>query len=411
MTRKFFLALPLFLIGNAGFANVECKSGMRSYLDIIACAESRSPEIQTAQLELGRAKAEVGAAGQWKNPQLSAETFRGKVGSEQRSETDIALAVPIELGGKISARTAVATGGVSVAEAKLFEARAKVRSQVLVKLHRLRQVLHEQEIVEEAIRTFSKLISQYSKRPGLSPEQQVSYSVYQLSRGEYDLRRSETVDEILELNSYFKFTLGLSADEIKGALPESPRSWPTITTEKSVRLSPQQKILQAELDTANAGLSLARSEAWPTLTVGPSFQMQTEAGRSNNLVGVNVSLPLPLFNANGGAKVAAAASVQVSEARRTLGLREQDLRREQLIKTYEQSIKTLGTSISHKEIEKRHTDAERLFSKGIVPSSLIIEAHRTSFELEKTRHEREIHALEALLNLYAIDGNILEVNL
>lgn len=403
-----FLSLSFFTKAQASEA---CLSEMRTYQDVVACAESRSPDIQSALLEVDRSKASIEAAGQWQNPELSAETFQGKAGGQNQSETDISLGIPIELGGKISARKGVAKGGLGLSEAKLYEARAKVRSQVLLKLHRLRQVIHEQEIADEAIRTFTKLIKQYADRPGLSPEQQISLSVYQLSKSEYELKRSSTVEEILALDAFFKFNLGLSAEKVRPVLPSSPKTWPKIGSSENMRPSPKQQILQAELDTAKAELSLAQSEAWPTLTVGPSLKMQTESGQSNNLMGINVSLPLPLFNVNGGARAAAAAGVKLNETRRELGLREQAVRREELRKVYEQSVQAMAESLSHEDIEKRHRDAERLITKGVVPSSLVIEAHRTSFELEKTRHERELRALETLLDLYAIDGNILEVNL
>lgn len=410
MKRLLSVMLFLCLTSSGAFAEPNCASPS-SYRDLIACAESRSLEIQTAQLEVDRSNALIEAAGQWRNPELSAETFQGKVGGQNQSETDISLGVPIEMGGKISARTAVARGGFGLAEAKLYEARAKIRSQILLKLHRLRQVIHEQEIADEAIRTFGKLIRQYAKRPGLSPEQQISFSVYQLSKSEYELKRSNTVEEILGLDAFFKLNLGLSTEQIRSVLPSSPKSWPKIDSSKNVRSSPKLQILQAELETAKAELSLAQSEAWPTLTVGPSLKMQTESGQSNNLMGINVSLPLPLFNINGGARAVAAAGVKLNETRRELGVREQSLRREELRNVYSQSVQALTESLSHENIEQRHRDAERLFTKGVVPSALVIEAHRTSFELEKTRHEREIRALEALLDLYAIDGNILEVHL
>lgn len=410
MKRPLFVVLFLCLAGSRAFAEQKC-TAPATYRDLVTCAESLSPEVQSAQLEVDRAKALIDAAGQWRNPELSAETFQGKVGGQNQGETDISLGVPIELGGKISARKNVARGGLSFAEAKLYEARAKVRSQILLKLHRLRQVVHEQEIADEAIRTFTKLIGQYAKRPGLSPEQQISYSVYQLSKSEYELKKSSTVEEIVGLDSFFRLNLGLGTDQVRSLLPSSPKTWPKIGPSENPRPSPKLQLLQAELDTAKAELSLAQSEAWPTVIVGPSMKMQTEAGQSNNLMGVNVSLPLPLFNVNGGARAAAAAGVKLNETRREIGLREQTLRREELRKVYDQSVQSMAGSLSHDEIEKRHRDAERLFTKGVVPSALVIEAHRTSFELEKTRHERELRALETLLDLYAIDGNILEVNL
>lgn len=411
MIRMLLSVLSLLLFAQPSFSKGECDAPPTNYQALLACAESRSPDIQSAKLEVEAAQMQVPAAGQWRNPELAVETFRGKVAGDSRSETDLSLGVPIELGGKISARKEVAQGEVLFAEAKLFEARARIRAELFLKLHRLRQVFHEREMVDEAIGTFSKLISQYLKRPGLSPEQQVSSSVFQLSKGEYDLKRSANIDEELALESFFKLSVGMEVAQIKPLLPQDPKKWPSFSTSSKAAPSARQRLLQAQVSAAKAELEVAKSESWPTLRVGPSVKLVEESRTNDQMVGFNVSLPIPVFNANGAGRTAASANVQVAETRKVYGLKEQELQKEELLKVYEQSVKFLSTSLSHQDIERRHEEAEKLFMKGVVPSALVIEAHRTSFELERTRHDRELKALEALLGLYAIEGTILENNL
>lgn len=410
MNRMLLSVLSLLFFVPQSFAEGDCGKP-KNYQALLACAESRSPEIQNARLDVEAALKQVPAAGQWRNPEFAVETFRGKVAGEARSETDLSFGVPVELGGKISARKDVAKGEVLSAEARLFESRAKVRSELFIKLHRLRQVLHEREIVDEAVGTFSKLISQYSKRPGLSPEQQISSSVFQLSKSEYDLKRSANIDEELALESFFKLSVGIDVNQVKSLLPPTPKKWPSFAVSTNPTQSAKQRLLQAQVSSAQAEFEVAKSESWPTLRVGPSVKMVEESRTSDQLVGFNVSLPIPVFNVNGAGRAAASAQVQLAESRRQFGLREQELQKEEFLKVYEQSVKFLSTSLSHEEIERRHAAAEKLFMKGVVPSALVIEAHRTSFELERTRHERELKALEALLGLYAIEGTILESNL
>lgn len=406
MRFAFFGALMLF--ASLAFGEPACKGANSSVQALVECAQKNSPEIQDAELEVESAKAQVSSAGQWRNPELSAERTDGTLGNDRRSETDLSLGVPIELGGKISARTSVAEAQVAVAEAKLYGVRSKVRAEFLLKLHRLRQVLHEQEIIDEAIGTFSKLVGQYRRRPTLSPDQQLSASVFQMSKGDYDLKKSANLDEVLQLNTYFQVTTGLTADDLKGIAPKPPKTWPEMKAGNPSQISPQLKVLQAQVKGANAELSVARSESWPTLTVGPSMKMLKEGGLSTEMVGFNVSLPVPVFNLNGGAKSAASANVRLSEKRREFGEREQVAKRDELVRNYQQSVMALGTTLSHEEIERRHSDSEKLFARGIVPAPLVIEAHRSSFELEKSRHERELKALESLYGIYIIDGTNLE---
>ena len=411
MNIKSMAFAMLLFTGLSLSANTDCKEQLKSYLDLISCAEKRSPNIQSAELELKRSKEQIKASTQWRNPEISVQSVRGKLNSQTVSETDFSLGIPIELGGKISARSDLAESESSLAEALLFEAKAQIKTEVLLKLHRLRQLIHEQEIIDESISTFSKLVSQYAKRPSLSPEQQMNSAVFQMSKGDYELRKSESMDELLQLEAYFKLQLGLPLEALKKALPTPVSSWPQLKENSSARLSPAQRRLFAELDTAKAELSMAESEAWPTLTLGPSLKIQEDAGQKNNLIGFNVSLPLPLFNLNGSAKAAARAKVDLNLVQKDIGLTEQKLKKAELTQTYEQTIKVLKSSLSHDEIEKRHQQIERQFQKGVIPSSLVIEAHRTMLDLERSRHNRELKAVESFMMIHTINGTILEVQL
>lgn len=398
------LMFPAFALAQSP---CDQKSG---YSQLIKCAEERSPEVQSAILELEKARASVGAATQWKNPDFSVESFQGRAGGVSRSETDVSLGVPIEP-GKIGARRKVAEGAVKIAEALVAQARATVRAEVKLKLHRLRQVLHEEEIVDESIQTFSKLVSQYARRPKLSPEQQLSSTVFRLSRSDYDLRKAALIEERASMESFFRLRLGLETANLKTALPLPPQTWPKVSTEGSVDQSPKLRVLAAEMDAAGADVALARQESWPTLSVGPSMKLLNEGGAADQLYGFNVSLPIPVFNTNGGGRAAARAGLKASESRKNIGRLSEQNRRSELVNIYNQSVSTLNTTQSHPEIEKRHHESERLFLQGLVPSSLVIEAHRSYVDLEQARHQRELRALEALFNIYILDGQVMETNL
>lgn len=366
--------------------------------------------MQKASLEAQQARARVGAASQWQNPEFGVDSVSGTSGNEKEGETELSLGIPIELGGKISSRKEIAAGGVTLYEVRLTEAKAKARGAALLKLHRLRQVLHEQEVIDESVSTFSKLISQYAKRRGLSPEQEISASVFRMAKGDYDLKKVETQEELLSLDSYFKVSFGKKVEELKSLLPSSPKNWPKVDSDFSPGTSPAFKAAQAELAMAEGELSLAGSEAWPTVVVGPSMKMVKEGGNNKNQYGFNLSFPLPFFSLNGGNRAVAEAGVKVSEAAKSLAIVAEDSGRRELVKIYEQSVTVLASSLSHQEIEKKHAEVERLFLRGIVPSALVIEAHRTFVDLEKARNERELKTLSALLDIYTIDGKKLEIN-
>lgn len=402
----------LFLLLSVGRAesatSVACDLPIRSVVDVLACADRMSPEVQKALLDVEQAKLQIGAYAQWKNPELSATSFGGTIAGSRQTETDIMLGVPLELGGKRGARRAVGEAGRDQAEAALFSARAKVRIATILNLHRLRQLGHEAAVVDESIKAFSTLNDQFSSRSRLSPEQQTSATVYRMARSQYQLKRSEINDEISELNKYFLITVGRSEAELKPILPGTPASWPSLEDRSVAIESPRLRSAKANFTLAQANLDLAKSEAWPTVNVGPSFRMQNQGGVSGNLLGINVGLPIPLFNVNGAGRAAAAAGVAVSEATRDLELRSELTSRDQWENVYDQSVKLLKTTLSHQDIERAHHDIDGLFIRGVVPSALVIEAHRSYLDLEVTRNSRERKAMEALLSIYEINGSIME---
>lgn len=409
MFRLAFVGMLIFLLSGPALAQSSCDS-KSNYAALLQCAEERAPEVLNARLELERARAAVALATQWKNPELGVESFRGQVGGASRSETDVSLGIPLEP-GKISARRKVAEGSIKIAEALLSQARAVIRTEVILKLHRLRQLLHEDEIVGESIQTFSKLVSQYASRPKLSPEQQLSSTVFRLSRSDYELRKAVLIEERASLESYFKLRLGLGTSALMPLLPQAPKAWPKVSGEFRAGQSPRLRVLGAELETANAELVLARRESWPTVSVGPSMKLLNEGGASDQLYGFNVNLPLPVFNANGAGRAVARAGLKVSESRANIGRASEENRRGELLVIYDQSVSILKSTQSHTEIEKRHHESEGLFLRGLVPSSLVIEAHRSYIDLEQARHLRELRALEAFFNINILDGRVVESEL
>lgn len=200
----------------------------------------------------------------------------------------------------------------------------------------------------------------------------------------------------------------VAEDVLRGVLPPSPVAWPIIPTKGTTGSSPRARAAEAEVRTAEAELGVARSEAWPTVSVGPSVKLQKDGAAKGNLWGFNVGLSVPLFNVNGAAKEAASAGLRTTEAVRELVRLGEENVRVQAERVYRQSVGLLSSTLSHQEVERAHHEVERLFSRGIVPSALVIEAHRSYLDLEKSRNDRERKALSTLLEIYTIDGRVME---
>lgn len=401
------LACPLWAMAQSE----SCVSN-GSYQGLVTCAEQRSPEVLKAEAALKQKRAEREAAGQLQNPELMAESVAGSVDSQDKTETDLALAFPIELGGKRAARKQIADAEISKAELDLYQAKSSARKLMTMNLVRLRQMYEELDLVDESLETFSKLVNQYERRPALSPEQEVTLTVFKATKGEYTLRKMNYDEELGQMESYFKVATGLTLADVKKSLPPKFLKFPTINEgADSVEKSPILSLYRADIDIARGGLEQAKGESWPTVKVGPSVKLFKDGDQNSQLWGVNVSLPIPLLSLNRGGRTAAAAAVQSAEVRRELALKELLAEREALVRSYTKSVSSLKEAPNGHLLEDKHKKVESLFVRGLVPSSLVIEAHRSLVELEKVRNERELKAIESYMSVQLIDGKTVEFSL
>lgn len=409
--KKMVPALILFPMMSTAETAGSC-GPITNYKQVIACAESKSPDVIRAELSVKEKTALTDVAAQLQNPELSVESLTGTVDSEKRAETDLSLAFPIELGGKRSARKQIAGAEMSRAELELLQARAEVRKAVSIKLMRLRQIEGELDLIDESLQTFTKLVKQYDSRPALSPEQEVTLTVFKVAKSEYGFKRMEYDEELSSLESYFRVSTGLSLVDIKKVLPAKILKWPALNQEPgNLKDSPLVAIYEADIQVARGGLSKAQGDAWPTMSLGPSAKFSTEGGRDFQQWGVNLSLPIPILNANGAGKAAAEVSVQAAEQKKGLIIKKLESEREFLKEAYRKSVAALDANPNGHALESKHKKIEGFFLRGLVPSTLVIEVHRSLVDFEKTRNERELRAIEAYLDIQLIDGKVVELDL
>lgn len=406
------ITLALVMLPGISFAQVDQCDVIAGVNQIVACAESRSSEVQKAEANVGTKKATEEFAGQLQNPELSSEYVSGGSAGKNQSEFDLSLAFPVEIGGGRAARKSVAKFETQKAELELAKTRSEIRKQVFLNLIRVRQIKEELLMVQESIETFSKLIKQFQNRPKLTPEQDVTLTVFNVAKADYSFKKLEYEEELLKLDSYFQTVIGRPVSSLKVALPTRIKNWPNLPENGSIsREAPIVALYEADINVSKADLQKAKSDTWPSLNVGPSLKQFNDGGQNTSQLGVNLSMPLPVLSQNQGGKAIALANIRSAEIRRDLAIKEMKILRENLYQQYVKSTKALRDSESGLSQEQRHKKVENLFFRGLVPSSLVIEAHRTLVEFEKTKNERESRSLENFFDVQILDGKTVEFNL
>jgi cobalt-zinc-cadmium efflux system outer membrane protein len=153
----------------------------------------------------------------------------------------------------------------------------------------------------------------------------------------------------------------------------------------------------AQLDRARAAAQLvsARREAYPDIAIGPTYSHSgfTVSGDNPNVLGVGVSLPLPLFDRNQASRARADVDIRRADneaARLELVVRHEiadatrrERRARQLVGIYEGGMLKLADDALR--------TAERLYHAGASSLLEFLEAQRTYLETRgqylRTRHE------------------------
>lgn len=406
--QLFIMVLGWTAIGIAQSNTSTCDT-FSNYKDVIRCAIENHPDAQQAKLLLKQNENLIGIAEQRPNLEIDSQVLGGKAGDDSYQYTQINLAHTFELGGKRDAR--IRRSEVQLKNSS-FDFKL-IQEQIYLKTYlamvRLRQINSEIAVYDDALSTFERIQKQYQSRPRMTPEQKATYAIMDIAASDYRLRRRPLVNEARENEKFLEMAIGKKFDVRKDFLPSFKKKWPTVSTSggsDTARSLTLQKSL-TDLELAQAELKEAESLAWPDLKLGPTVETQSAGSQKTNSFGLNLSFAIPLYHTNGAGKAYASAGIsraQVAvENAKTIERQKLQLQ----IDKYKDAVNSLETSLTTGELERKHRDVESSFGSGVVPSSLVIEIHRQMADYVKSLSEQENTAIEALANIYSIEGRLL----
>lgn len=395
-------------------ANVKpgCET-IKTTKDLIQCSLQKHPELQIMYAEQNKTAELKNIAGQIPNLELDSRVLYG---TDSGYSAEVNLQHTFELGGKRSARIVKAKKEISVFAQRVYIKKQKVVIDLLEKLHRMRQLNHEIELIRESSATYHGVSSRFRKRPRLSPDQEMSANIYIFAVNENKQHIRILQNKYSGLAQEVRFYIGSQTIKLDNLLPKAYKKWPEII-QHSVKSSPFLLLAKRELELSESTVALQDSLAWPDFSIGPAFDYSRSindipaylgggSSRSQSDIGVSFAFKLPLYHQNQGQKEYAKKGVIVQKTRSRMMETGLDLLRKSLVTIYRNSISSLDIAQTLKMIQTKHNRLHQLLNRGRVHSSLVIELHRQEYEFVKSSHENEIQALKALWATQAIDGTI-----
>lgn len=400
--KGIFLFIIVLFVSNG--ASAQCN--MTNANDILDLIKKSHPSITMNKARGEVLEKSIEQADQIPNPEIDAESTVGDSIEGNVYTTAITLKHTFEIGGKRGSRVDVARAnfrtGMAIAD---FDNENSLIESVL-QLHRLRQIYELIPLYEESLTAFNKILKNLKGRNSISPEQRVERETLELVTSDYKLKMSQLDSEKVKLSKHLTFFTGTKCILPSNALPQEVNLTESFEMKEELKSYSKIKAAKSVLELAKAKYQLEKSNSYPDLKIGPTFEYEKLNVSNTKTIGLAVTFDLPIFNVNGGGRAQATKEIIVASSNLRNIKNESQLDRESWVGTYNRYKTSLLTIANKKDLEKKHQRIEALFRRGIISTSLVIESHRQLIEFSTTRFEFEIGALEALWNIYKMNGDI-----
>jgi len=304
--------------------------------DVVTRALQANRELSAARLDLERGRARLRQAGLRPNPTLDLEHTTGRLtGSPEERDLSVGVALPLEVGRTRRRRVDLAQAELAAIEAEVADRERRLTADVLIAYAAVLGAQREVQITNEvegldgqAMRVVQIRVE---KRDAAPLELNLLRTEVERLRARRMLAEGRVSAALVMLNNVIGSSQGQPVtvvETLTAQLVESHRSVTTLDAAIATALQRRPDLQMARLNelTAEAGLRLARAQAFPEMTVSGRFITSRTANdlptplapviQQDRALAFGVSIGLPFLNANQGARAEAAVAIRQAQLRR-----------------------------------------------------------------------------------------------
>jgi cobalt-zinc-cadmium efflux system outer membrane protein len=316
------------------------ESSMPNYFDlqnglsleeIVKKAWENNGELKIARLEVEKAQARLKQVSSRPNPTLDVEHKTGVLtGSIGDNELTVGVSVPLEVYGQRGNRINLAKAEITLKEAEVTARKRILAKEVLTNYAEALVALRELKTLEDILELDLETVSFVQIRVNEGDTAPLELNLLQTEVERLRARRILTEGRMQTAISKLKFYAGIEfnqslklREEIdSGRLPDMPLTLET-ALEVALKNRPEIQLSELERQLAVNGLRLIRSQSKPDVTAFTRYShgksvVDSPRGAFNqtdNLLTFGVSIGLPVFNRNEGAKAEAEIAIRQAEER------------------------------------------------------------------------------------------------
>jgi cobalt-zinc-cadmium efflux system outer membrane protein len=380
---------------------------------LVAETLERNPELKFYEAEIAAAKGGRKTAGLLANPELSGgignKTIRGGGVNAEGVAWSVSVLQPFEWPGRLGLRKAIANRDIELAELGYARFKVALAGRVRTLAYGLFAAQEKAAATHEVAERFKALREVLVQRDpaGLTPLLETRV----IEATELTMQRKAS-DATLATQSAL-----LEMNQLRGVSPDTHLA--VSQTHLAFRPAESLEILTALAHTNNFELrlraielaqqgfrvDLAKNERYPAISLGPTIS-EENAGDHERIIGVGVSLPLPLWNRSKGNIQTAMARQMQAEVSLNVTAREVERKVIEAALTYKTKLRQMASwrpdSVEH--FREAAEVADRHYRLGAVEISVYVELQKQYLEAVESLLDTKKEALEAAQNLELLTG-------
>lgn len=392
-----------------------------SLAEIVVRSFENNGDLKIAKLEVEKAKARLQQARLRANPTFEVEQTSGRlVGSTGDSELSVGVSLPLDIYKQRKGRIDMSQVEITLREAEVAARQRELAGQIFVTYAEALAALRELQVLEELLELDTQTARVVQIRVNEGETAPLELNLLQTEVERIRARRQLTEGRLQAAISKLKFYAGvpfedslkLREDITTARFLKIPT---TIETGIAVALANRPEIHVAELEErlASAGLRLVRSQSKPDITAYTRYTqgrsvVELPVGalpqRDRGLT-FGVSIGIPVFNKNQGAKAEAEISIRQAQERRAFA--EQVIRSEivtafQRIEASNRALSILETGVLPRSrsnvetIQKVYEIGELKITDLIAEQRRLLDANRDVTETLTERYRANADLFIAL---------------
>lgn len=397
-----------------------------SLTEIVKRAFENNGQIKIARLEVDKAKARLTQAGLRANPTLEVEQETGRfVGSPGDRELSVGVSIPLDIYRQRGRRLDVARADITLKEAELLATKRDLSGQIFAAYAEALAAVREAQVIDELLGLDTETVRFVQIRVNEGETPPLELSLLQTEVERLRSRRHLIEGRMQAAFTKLKYFAGVPYAEplqlreqiSTASLPLLP---PTIETGIAVGLKNRPEIRLAELDEqlASAGLRLIRSQSKPDVAVNTRYAQgragfddpRGEFSQRDRSLTIGVSIGLPIFDRNQGAKAEAEIAIRQAQERRFFA--EQVVKNEiimafQRIDAAKRALGVLETAVLPRSLENIAT-IRRVYELGELKITDLIAEQRKLLDANRDLTETLTERYRAQADLFIALGLILE---